>query len=915
MPETAESAAPAAERKRRRRPLRALLLALAAIIAAALLAALALLAVNALDRRDPASFLPPRPDAYASVRSLGEAVTRLTGLRAADELLAGPGEAELRALLVAARSAPFLSSKAFGFLASVPAHAAVQGDTVVAAVDLGLAGAAARLLPLVGPLLKINDLAYEYKDGVSLMLIGEAPSFMRLAVVGRVLLASTSAEALAAAIARGKAGGSAAASDASSAPNLAVRAKLSGLELSAPRDGAIRIIADISGLVSRLAGDGASSGAALADLKFPSEAVLDLDISDDSVSLEASLPVESRDPGLSALLARRSGVPAVLTLLPEATAYASLAAAATPASLLPIVLKRLGEAESAAYAKAESACKAALGVGFDGLLLSWAGDEFGAFGLEGFADPVFYVRVSSEAARKAAFDKLVSSALVGEDLSTVVDELRIPRLVLPWYARDALKLLGVDVPEPYWIAERGFLFASSSAETLRAVAGAASSGKTLPRSSRYRSLIGQAGSDAAAAVFYSLDRGVPFFLRGTSAVERVLRLYGNGALFVRTGSSKLGISLRAARGAREAGLRELPGFPIAAGGRLTGAPLVLGEGSRAVAVLPLAGGRVVAVPLAGGAGGKESAEAKLDADAWLLAAKDESGASFAWALTRQGTVYRLDPKLEHLRPFPIAASARPSSPPALAPSSAGAPGLAFGLKGGGIAVLSAAGEERRIELPGEAALLSPPSFSDGLAAAYPKAFDGRLYLLGAEGSVMPGWPVPAGGIAFGSPVFASGSGGTAAVAFLTQAGELTLRGIDGALLRGFPMALGGSFRAAPAARAAAGSGGPSLYLLDAEGLVLAVSASGEVVAERREEGLRGGEASLAVARPYGDGREVLFAAGSGDGLYAYSPGLEPLPGFPAKGAWLPALADIDGDGSPEIVTGGIDDTIHAYALR
>jgi|GEM_PF-1518725 len=896
--------------KRRKRPLRVILIVFAAILAAVLAPALVLLAVNALDRTDPASFLPPRPDAYASVRSLGEAVTRLTGLRAADELLAGPGEADLRALLVAARSAPFLSSKAFGFLANVPAHVAIEGEVVIAAVDLGVTGAAARLLPVAGPLIKVKDLVYERKDGVSHILIGKAPSFVRLAVVGRILLASTSARALEEAIARGKAGGSAFTGEASSAPDLAARARLSGLELSAPRDGAIRIVADISGLVSRLAGSEAASSAFLKDLKFPSEAVVDLDISDESVSLEASLPIESSDADVSALLARRSGLPSVLTLLPRSTAYASLAAAETPAKILPVLLRYAGESGAATYAKAESACRAALGVGFDELVLSWAGDEFGAFGLEAFADPVFYVRVASESARKSAFDKLVSSALVGEDLSTVVDELRIPRLVLPWYVRDLLKLLDVDVPEPYWIAERGFLFASASAEALRAVATAIASGQTLPRSEGYRALVGSAGSDAAAAIFYSLDRGVPFFLRGTSAVERVLRLYRDGTLFLRTGSSRLGVSLRAARGTQAAGLRELPGFPIAAGGRLAGAPLVLGSGSSAVAILPLSGGRIVAMPLRGGSGGKDAVEAKLDGDAWLLAAKDEKGAPFVWALTRQGTVYRLDAKLEHLRPFPVAASERPSSPPALAPAQAGSPGLAFGAKGGGIVIVSPDGSERRIELPEEPAILSPPSFRDGMIAVYPKSFDGKIYLLGEDGSALPGWPVAAGGIAFGSPAFVQAGRGEA-IAFLTQAGELTLRDTAGAPLAGFPLRLGGSFSAATVAERS----GASLYVLDAEGLVIRVSASGEAIAERREEGLRGGSCSLAIAEPYGDGREVLFAAGSGDGLYAFSADLDPLPGFPAKGAWLPCLADIDGDGAPEIVTGGIDDTIHAYSLR
>jgi len=630
------------------------------------------------------------------------------------------------------------------------------------------------------------------------------------------------------------------------------------------------------------------------------------------------LPLESADKGLAAILSRRSGVPAALPLLPSSTVYAGIASAGSPSLLLPTVMRYLGKSERAAYDKAESACRAALGIGFEELLYSWAGDEFGAFGLAQFPDPVFFVRVESEASRKTAFDKLAASALVGEDLGTVVDGVRIPRIVLPWYVRDVLALAGASVPEPYWISERGFLFISASAEALRAVAKSAAAGEALPRTEGFRSLVGSSGSDAAAAVYYSLDRSQPFFLRGQGAVERVLRLYRNGILFIRTGPSGLRVSLLASRGAAAIGLRELPGFPFAAGGRLAGPPLVLGAGSKAVIVYQIAGGRLVAKTPAGSGGAAASAEAKLDGEASILAAKGKGGAEALWALTRAGTVYRFDSGLEHLRPFPYAASERPSSPPIVAPASSSGsansasaePGIAFGAKGGGILIVGAEGSERRIALPGEGALLSPPTFAADMTAAYPKAFDGDVYLLDDKGAPLPGWPVPAGGIAFGSPLFVPREGGFV-LAFLTQSGELTLRDASGSPLAGFPVRLGGSFMRAPISS----RDGSSLYLIDSEGLILRVSPSSAILGERRENSLKGGEACLLLADPYGDGRETLFAAGSGDAIYAYTADLEPIPGFPAKGAWLPFLADIDGDGLPEIVSGGLDDTIHAYSLR
>lgn len=296
----------------RRHPVARVFLSIVAIVVALIIVPSAgLLIINAFDRGDPAAFLPPRPAAFVAVHSLGQTLARLSTLRAADELLSGPDEAGFRSLLVSARSSPLLASKVFRALTSVPAYAALDDDGAIAAVDLGpLLGAAVRLLPVAGPLLRIKDFSYEATGGIPRILIGKAPSFIRMASVGRILLISTSAKSIDRAIARSKASGAATVADSASAPNLAVRARLSGLELSAPTSGALRLIVDVGSLTSRLALSGPVAGAAVRELSFPGEAIVDLDIADDRITLEASLPIESKDVGLASILDRRSGVPA-----------------------------------------------------------------------------------------------------------------------------------------------------------------------------------------------------------------------------------------------------------------------------------------------------------------------------------------------------------------------------------------------------------------------------------------------------------------------------------------------------------------------------------------------------------------------------------------------------------------------------
>ena len=887
---------------RRRRRLRRTLALLGILVLAALAG---LVAWNEIDGSQPLAALPPQFDLYASVGSVSATVSRLEGLRAFDELVSDPALAPVRAALAAARGDSFLASPYFRFLADRPARVVVIGSSYLAAADLGVLGCLGRLLPLAGRELRSRGIIYRYADGTSRMQLGSAGQRVGLALRGRLLLASNSTALLDAALHRASSSGTDTASGAQPS-SLAERASTEGLGLDPPPSGSIRILLSGERISSALI-SGDTPGVLLrSGIAFPRDCAVDLSLSNQLISVDALVPISSSDGRIASLLGRRSSVPAILPVLPASTHYLSVLSEGSLEELWAASSGILGPAGQATYARAENACRAALGMDFKQLLYSWAGGELGAFGLAGSEEPVFFLRVADESARRAAFERLFSGAVLGNDDSTVIAGQRISRLHVPWYVKDLMALAGADLPEPYWITAGGFLFVSDSAENLSLVSEVARSGDTLPRAEVYKRLMTGTGADAFALVYYSLDRSLPFFLRGSGPIKRALMLYGTGMLLLRNeGSDGIRVSLRAVSSGEAPSVSELPGFPLAAGDRLAGPPLPAGSGASLALVLPLDDARIVSRPLAGGA----AVEQTLDAEAALVGVSAPGGGGpEVWAVTKRGTVYRLGPALAERQPFPVATGYRPTSPPAALPAdSAGRRGIAFGVKEGGYLIVRDDGSHEHVQLPGEAALLAPPVFADGWSAVYAKSFDGHIHLFTASGEEAPGWPVPVDGIGYGSPFFVRGSSGLA-LGFLTQAGQLDLFGLDGKALSGFPIRLDGVFYHAPVTAAG------HIYALSSQGTLYHVTPEAGLVGRAAEPGLAA-ESSYLAAMSLGSGAPLLIGLGGGNRIFAFTLGLEALQGFPVPGALRPTAVDLNGDGSLDLLTAGLDDAIHAYAVR
>lgn len=855
----------------------------------------AYLAYCALARARPSSAVPAGFSAYASLPSAGAFARSALDLKALDALLSDPSAASARGLLRALRAEPFLRSAAFLRAADVRADAAAYPDgSFVAVADLGARSAAVRLAPLAARLFpavlsSVKGLSFEPDASPPRFEYRSAGTVLFAAPKGNLLVIASTEDLLRSALA-------------GAVPEEAAAVEAALGRPAALREGSadIRILADLGRLAA--AGEGAY-GELLAGIDFPGLSAVDILLAQDRLALAVEVPVAARDDSLAALLARRSATPGYLTRLPASAAYFSGLSAGPPAAVLEAAFPFLGPDAAAAYASADQASAAAFGMGLDEIVFSWAGDEMGVFGSDLGPEPVFFVSVKDEKARKRVFDKAFSSLVAGRDISAVVDGERIPRAVFPPFLHFFLEKLGIPLAEPFFLVEDGMLYASVGAETLAASVREVRERRLLVTADRWKDVASKASPESAASVFYTLDRSLPFFVRGIGGLEAALAAYRRGYASVRSNGRTVAVELRAVAAARE-GPVPVPGYPVRAGGRIDSDLACLRSADGRPFAYWTEGRTLRGLDLAGGA----RFELRLDDEPRLAV---DGAAGIVWAVSARGTAYRCDAELRPAPGFPVVTGSSPSGPPALFRGE-----LVVPVSDADALMSVAADGAFRFSPSLHARLRSAVAAFEGgepageFAAVLPRSFDSRLYLLGADLAAPPSWPVELPSIASAPPTFARQRGGSPAVAAITEAGDVFLVGFDGSPSPGFPLRLEGSFDAAPAWAERRGA----LFLHSIEGILFRVAPDGSDVRSVEVPRGAGRGRSVSVKDVDGDGLEEVFVSGGGDALHAYDGDLRPLAGFPLPGSGAPLFIDVDGDGRDELVVRGADDTVRAYSL-
>lgn len=670
-------------------------------------------------------------------------------------------------------------------------------------------------------------------------------------------------------------------------------------------DAALLIDAQI--LTSRITPDDPDIQAVLQTLEMPQLTEATLSIGVEKIDLRVSIPAASSNTEISKILSRKSTIPSVVNSLPMNTQYATIVSVGSLEELMNVARTLRGKAIDDLMRTAQSSSKQFLGLSLEELLYSWTDGEFAAFGLENRPKPIFAVKISDEAQRKRVFTALTSSFALTADDSVVLNGTRIPSIRVPSFLLSLLKIWNISIPTQFYMVEKNFLYFSESPENLLDTVLSVRRNTNLLKQPTWKELAKGGEDSSAIALYYSLDRSIPFFLRSNSDTQRLLKLYGKGLARIQICKNETVFSLAVLAGEPN-GTISLPGYPLETG-REPGNRVSVVEFSKkndSRIMITVDHNTALSIDPKTGEQHRLTEEGKI----WLLVdpalnpqTPDDPA---AWVITTSGTVSLVTGNLEIAPHFPVSTGTRPSSEPTVFAKSLYIPDQDTSMH-----VVTESGEISVISMPYNEPLRSPPTFfkhkNTVYLAAYPKGFFAELWLMNDKGVPNPLWPVSVSGIAFGSPLMFTADK-ELYIAFITQAGDLTIFAENGSQKQGFPVTLPGIFYVQPI------FSGSALWTLSAGGRLFRIALDG-TVDSRDIVDMTAENAWLLEYDMNKDGEAEIFVTGDANALHGFSAQMEPLSGFPLSAWGKPWFGDINKDGVVECFAVSMDNRLYGWQLR
>ena len=776
------------------------------------------------------------------------------------------------------------------------------GQSYIAAWDSAFLAPFLPLLPLAARLYKIPDLNY-VQGGVSRFEIRGEGSTIYIGVKRNLVIVSDNEEVFFHAFSPD--GSSYAAEKKASLKNQDLAVLLSSPSVT-------KMLADGNPELAQV----------LSQLKFPAHIELGISVAPKQLNISMVTPVTTENTAFGSLLANNSMPPSLMNVLPESAQYYTGLSSIKLREIMNTMAEfpEMGLEEN--LQMADRIAKPLLGLGIDDILYSWTADEFAVFGLEDKPTPVIAIKIGDEAKRKAVFDKAFHSIFLKEDSRLVLDGNRIPQIELPGFVDAILRIIHVTVPRPYYTIHENWLYLSESPENILATVTELRQNKLLAKNQTWQKLSEGGGANSSLSLYYSLNRSLPFFLKGGSAAASILRMYRQGLMKLSIKDNVLTISLAAEPGSGK-GLESMPGYPINIG-RKTGSAVyaVLNDsGSESRLLLSRDNSALSINP-----SDNKVYELKGEDPVWVIPAEGFTiktmKDSAAWVVSARGLVTLVNGNMEEAEAFPVITGLKLTSAPAAWGGKVYLMSEETGGKGA-IHQVDSAGRISKLDAEFNSPILSPPAFintgvrNETYMALYPKSFLGEIFLCSPEGHSLPPWPITIPGIAFGTPLpfmplKPEGQPKTH-IAFITMAGELSVFDEGGVPLPGFPLELSGVFYVQPA------WDGTYLWVVSEEGALFRIDPENTGIQQVMEQKLpnlavKENGCIMAVDVDF-DGIPEIFISGEGNAIYGYTRNMVSIDGFPLSAWGRPAFADLNGDGIMNIAAAGMDNKLYRWRFR
>lgn len=850
---------------------------------------------SALHKKSFLSLLPTDFSLYLHTDSVWDALNPIVDLEVADVVLAMPEFNKIREGFIAFRQSSLRTNKLVAMAASRPVDIGVymDGETpnVLGIVDLGVLSAATRLSKIVLPWFKIEGLSlvdsgdfyyFEFSTGK------DSPSFY-LKPYRNNLLFSTSKELL-------------------------IKSCLGNHDEDYTKDektlikekseNPIKIIADARGLVESFAGENESIKMFSGLLSEETKALVSFGLTDSEINLKVDIPLEKDSAkidssmlGINNLLQKNSSMPQIISQLSDIVQYYTIINAGSLEEMTQAVFPLLPKDVDidSLWKNAGGLCKTLFSVSIEDLLFSWTGKECAAIGIEGLNAPVFVLQIKDEVKRKEVFDSVLSSIILKDDTSLILNGVRLPKISLPGFLQNLLKAFGIELPNPYYLVHNGFIYFSESPEVLSTVYNSSLSENKISSNINWETVSEKQSLDSLLSLFYDLERSEPFFVRGNNIFSKILELYTIGRCDVRVSNSVLSLQLTVAKKVSNQ-VRSIPGYPIQLEGYVkqlqvekTNNPSYIFwvENDKEVKSMNITS--------------REIKEMEMSSKVYIVSGENtDSKTGTLWAVTLDGAVYNLNSDLTPVAGFPVLLGSKPSASP-----SAIKDGLIIPLENKTLCQISTKAEKATLPINAiSGSVLANPTVLENKIAYYDKGFLGKVNVL--EGEEKLSYQVT--GIGYGSPALLTKNTDTY-TAFISQAGNLTIW-CDNFTIPGFPLEkkLNGVFYSNVV------SNGNYFYALASHGTLYRISLDGELIAVRIPNATAK-EGTLTVAAPNSGENPNIYVGIDGNVLYGFNENLELLLGFPTTGCGSPVFADVNGDGKTDCFALTIDNKLNAWNLR
>lgn len=859
---------------------------------------------SAWDKQSSLSMLPVGYSTYLRTDSAWDAINPMIDLQAADIFLSSPNFAQFREPFMALRGSPLRTNKLFTTLLSRRVDAGLYSDqnsnqSFCALIDLGFLSAVTRPVKFYIQLLidkfNIENLSIikysegnkknfhlEFKNGNSIYYIKPVKNLVLISsnkeLFDQGLTATNdkfyTQEKKAMLLAK---------------PILPIKLVVDARQLALSLTEQIPIFNKIASMLSR-----------------ETLSVISFGITDSKININADFPFEISEEleakpgfsGISKILSKNSTMPQLLSRLTDTVQYYTIIKAGNvnelKTALFPLMPSTMNL--TSLWAMGNTLCSAIFSATLEDIICSWTGDEFAVLGIEGLNDPVFAMQISDENKRKQIFDKIISSIIINDNTSLILDGVRLPRLEIPAFLQALLKSFEINLPNPYYMVKDGFIYFSESPETLSLIHSSISNGNKISKNENWQTVSINQKNNTTISLFYDLARSIPFFLRGENYLSKILQLYTIGRCDFRIENSVLKCQLQA-NSKRAGNLKEIPGYSISLEGNSDYKIFIENaknpnhifwiEDENKIKTMNISSLLITE---------KKFNSTKIN----ICPTKSESTlVGILWVTTSEGEVYLLDKNLEVVENFPVILSGIPSGF-----SSATNDGVVIPLEKK-LSFVSSDGSEKIIELDIAGSIKSNPTVLNKNVAIYDKSFAGKIFVLEDDICLNKDRPFAVSGIAFGSPALMKIKS-VLYTGFINQAGNLFVWS-DNILKKEFPKKLNGIFYSNVV------SNGKYFFAVSSVGEIFRIDINGNILSVKIPN-INVKEGYLTVASQ-GNGVNNIYLTTDGNVIYGFNENLELISGFPLAGCGTPVFADVNGDRILDCIVQTIDKKINAWNLR